>query len=333
MKNALLFVLFIVINSCSFLGRKPPASDSLEKQFDLSGEKIEKFQVVQGVQEKPVSEVKKSKVKKEVPKQETVPGVFIGPEVSDGIFVDKDASVDVELKTNLTKVFKGLVEYEVDYLGMSSSTMSIERKEDVKIDGKKAAYFYGTIKSGKFLSYLYELNNLTETFIDLQTNKPIKYAFVQRESSKESDLLELYDHVLNKAYVYQRNVKDGQEHFFEKDIELPFFYQDNFSSLIFLLGMNFNENQKFSYQLISKAKFYDFNVEVLKVDEEIEVLEGEKILTDVLKIEVLPREPAKDKKLFNIWISKGKKRYLVKAFAKLKIGKANLKLKKRPIDL
>lgn len=207
---------------------------------------------------------------------------------------------------------------DVSYLGVTAGHVKIRVRNKVKIAGKTAYHYSAHLKSAKFYSMIYSLDDKIETYVDVDEFLPIKFSLIQRESNKTVDDLQLFDLENKTTYFWYKRLKDGKTTKREKTSFIPGYFQDNFSSLFFVRGLPLSPGASYKFPLVTRGK-------ILLMDMDFGAYETIRIMNkDVPSIRVDAQTifpgVMKKKGKITFWYSNDEARKLLKFEAKIKIG-------------
>ncbi|MBT3983792.1 MAG: DUF3108 domain-containing protein [Bacteriovoracaceae bacterium] len=207
---------------------------------------------------------------------------------------------------------------DVKYFNITAGKIFIETLPIKKIGGRKTFHFFARLKSAPFYEYIYKLDDYIESFMDIETYTPIKYALVQHETKQDVDDLQLFDDEALKTYFWYKRKKNGQIKEVNKSAFIPKYFQDSVTPLFFMRGLPFKIGAKYEFPVITRAKLWIVKIEVVKI-ETIRIM-GERIKAYKLKAET--RYPGVLSKKGDIifWFSKDARKRFLKFEAKVKIG-------------
>ncbi len=207
---------------------------------------------------------------------------------------------------------------EVSYLGVVAGYVKLVSKSIVNIGGKDVYHFQAHLRSARFYSSIYSVDDNIDSYVSIDNFLPIKYIQFQRESGQHVDQVQLFDHENLITHFWYKKLKKGRIKRDEKSIPIPRYFQDSFSTLYFLRGFPLNEGDKYSFPIISKAKIWVLNALVDKT-EDISI--AGKIIK-AIRLKAVTRSPSalEDKGEFVIWYSADNFRKILKFQAKIKIG-------------
>ncbi|ATH06922.1 hypothetical protein BIY24_02915 [Halobacteriovorax marinus] len=204
------------------------------------------------------------------------------------------------------------------YLGITVGHAKLETLPVVNVAGRKAFHFKGSLKSASFYNYIYEVEDWIESYVDARTFLPVKYTLVQRESGQDVDDLQLFDQETLKTYFWYKRLKKGKTKKIEKNEYTPKYFQDSFSALYFVRGLDLKVGNKYEFPIITRTKIWLMKMEVEKIDE-VKIM-GK--WTKAYKIKAETRFPGvlSKKGDINFWFSTDKYRKILKFQANVKIG-------------
>ncbi|PIK14931.1 DUF3108 domain-containing protein [Halobacteriovorax sp. JY17] len=354
-KQYIFFLLFsLILWSCSSTKDRKfrdQVSTELVEAFDLKDDRFEKFkvhdvsendeevsQIKKDIDEKkPLKEIsKKVEKKKVVPKKKIVKKkIEVKEKVSkeetpEDIPVEKTKDYPKKFKEynkkykyvwdNVKPVFFPNEKFvlRASYLGITVGHAKLETLPVVNVAGRKAFHFKGSLKSASFYDYIYEVEDWIESYVDARTFLPVKYTLVQRESGQDVDDLQLFDPETLKTYFWYKRLKKGKIKKIEKNEYTPKYFQDSFSALYFVRGLDLKIGNKFEFPIITRTKIWLMKMEVEKI-EEIKIM-GKWI--NAYKIKAETRFPGVLSKRgdINFWFSTDKFRKILKFKANVKIG-------------
>lgn len=204
------------------------------------------------------------------------------------------------------------------YLGITVGHAQLETMPVVNVAGRKAFHFKGSLKSASFYNYIYEVEDWIESYVDARTFLPVKYTLVQRESGQKVDDLQLFDQETLKTYFWYKRLKKGKIKKIEKNEFTPKYFQDSFSALYFVRGLDLKIGSKYEFPIITRTKIWLMKMEVEKI-EEIKIM-GKWIKAFKIKAETRFPGVLSKKGDINFWFSTDKYRKILKFKANVKIG-------------
>ncbi|WP_372651881.1 DUF3108 domain-containing protein [Halobacteriovorax sp.] len=204
------------------------------------------------------------------------------------------------------------------YLGITVGHAQLETLPVVNVAGRKAFHFKGSLKSASFYNYIYEVEDWIESYVDAKTFLPVKYTLVQRESGQNVDDLQLFDLETLKTYFWYKRLKKGKIKKIEKNEFTPKYFQDSFSALYFVRGLELKIGSKYEFPIITRTKIWLMKMEVEKI-EEIKIM-GKWVKAFKIKAETRFPGVLSKKGDINFWFSTDKYRKILKFKANVKIG-------------
>jgi len=208
--------------------------------------------------------------------------------------------------------------FKISYIGVTAGHVSMEIKPLVTLAGKKAFHFKAKLTSADFYKYIYALDDVIESYVATDTFLPIKYSLVQRESGKNVDDLQLFDHEQLKTFIWYKRDKKGKITNRKKSAFIPRFMQDSFSSLFFVRGLPMQIGNIYEFPVVTRGKIWTLKMQVESL-EKVKIMGAE---IKAIKVRAETRFPGILKKKGEIvfWYSADSDKRLLKFSAKIKIG-------------
>ncbi|MBT6325587.1 MAG: DUF3108 domain-containing protein, partial [Bdellovibrionales bacterium] len=209
----------------------------------------------------------------------------------------------------------------VKYLGIVIGHLKLKVETPVMIKDRKVNHFKAILKSEKFYSMIYSLEDTVDSYVDYEKFLPVKYVLRQRETGKEIDDLQLFDHEKFKSYLWYKKVKKKEVTQYSKSGFIPIYFQDIFSGVYFMRSLVGDIGMKYEFPVSTKTKLYLSTVFFEK--KEIINIDGKKY--KAIKIKSLSKFPGVDDKkdkFIYFWLSDDNSRKLLKVELKIKIGTA-----------
>lgn len=213
--------------------------------------------------------------------------------------------------------------FAINYLGITAGHVRFITNGGLKIAGRDALHFRALFKTSKFYKYVYEADDMVETYVSADKFLPIKYSLVQRESNKDVDDLQLFDHEEKKTYMFYKRFKKKNKQLTKKEKEafLTKYFQDFMSTLFFVRGLPLKKGDVYKFPVYTRGKFWRLDVKVGSVKDNIKVMGKWR---DAIRIDTIAHPPKSDKKksksIISFWYSKDSERIFLKLKAKLKFG-------------
>ena len=208
--------------------------------------------------------------------------------------------------------------FRVGYLGITAGFIKIETLPKVSIGGVEAFHFKARMRSARYYSYIYTLDDSLESFVSTDDFTPLKYVLLQRESAQTVDDLQLFDSQKLKTYHFYKRLKKGKKKNVELEKPIPRYFQDSYSALFFVRGLPLKKGDQYEFPIVTRGKIW-----ILKL--KIEGIDSLKIMDKwipAIRINAETRFPGVLEKKGDIrfWYSNDKYRKLLKFQADVKIG-------------
>ena len=346
MKNRLIILTVFILTSCStnwgnFFRKKSDTTvrnEKLIKSFKVEKEVLEKFEEKEQIAQKEVekkTEPVEKKVPEDTPKRRVIkpdqksyerlkPVAVVKkkteyPEDYPPEFVEMDKkSKKVWSQYHKTvKVGEKLV-LDMNYMGVSTGKIILTTKAITVVGNKRSYHFNARMKTSRYYSYLYELDDNIDSFMTIATNIPIKFSLIQRESGQDVDDLQLFDHEQLKTYTfYQRQTKEKLKKK-KKTLPIPKFFQDPLSVIHFLRGLPFSLGAEYEVPVVNKGEVNTMQFKVLE-KEAIKTAIGEKEAWKVRAISDYSGEKLKKGNMY-FWFSADQDKIFLQFKAKITIG-------------
>lgn len=210
--------------------------------------------------------------------------------------------------------------FDVKYFGITAGRIALTTMTLKEIGGKNAYHFHVKMTSAPFYKMIYEVNDYLDSYLDTEKFLPIKYMLVQRETKQDVDDLQLFDNEKMKTIYHYRRLKkkDNSEKKESNEAILPRFYQDSFSVLYFLRGLEFNIGDHYEFPIITRGKVWLLKA-TIAAKEEISVAVGKRMAYKVNAVTQYPGVLKSDGEAA-FWFSADDKKQLLKFEAKVKLG-------------
>ena len=210
--------------------------------------------------------------------------------------------------------------FKVSYLGITAGHIQMETKAPVKIGGQSAYHFTAKLRSARYYSYIYTLDDSLDSYVTRDSFIPMKYVLSQRESSQTVDDLQLFDQEELKTYHWYKRVKHGKLKEVELTKHIPFYFQDSFSALHFVRSLPLVKGDRYEYPIVTRGKIWILKIKVEET-EEIEIMDRD---VSAIRISAETHFPGVLEKKGDIlfWFSADNKKKLLKFEAQVKIGAA-----------
>lgn len=216
-------------------------------------------------------------------------------------------------------IFEGeQASFSVTYGGISTGSITLETKKSSVIGGQEVYRIHARVKTSKYYSYLYEVDDVCDSYVKKENFIPMKFSLIQRQSSQDIDDLQLFDHENLQVYSLYKRVTDEKTKKSKKTKPIPRYFQDPISVVYFIRGLPFEKGEEYEIPFMNKGK-----AEILKAkfDEMVEI-ETEIGKKKAYKINITTAHEGKTIKggQMNFWFSADPDRIFLKFSAKIKIG-------------
>ena len=207
---------------------------------------------------------------------------------------------------------------KVGYLGITAGFIQIETLPMVDIGGRRAYHFKARMRSARYYSYIYSLDDSLETFVTVEDFTPLKYVLLQRESGQTVDDLQLFDSQKLKTFHFYKRLKKGKHKNVELEKPIPRYFQDSFSAPFFVRGLPLKKDDLYEFPIVTRGKIWILKIKV----EGVESLKVDGKWVSAIRINAETRFPGVLEKKGDIrfWYSNDKTRRLLKFQADVKIG-------------
>jgi hypothetical protein len=245
--------------------------------------------------------------------------ITIYPEDYPTLYKEYDQVSKSVWKQYRPKIFVGeRIVIRLSYLGVKAGTVSMVVRPHEQIANHTAYYLSARLKSAKFYSYIYKLDDSLHTFVDSESFLPIKYSLMQRESGQSVDDLQLFDRKGLKTHFWYKRIKNEKTKQEKKSAYIPQYALDSFSALYFIRGLPLKDGDLYQIPIITRTKVWIMKVKV-EQREQIEV-NGER--HQAIRINAITHYPGVLKRRGNItfWFADNEHRGFLKFRAKIKIG-------------
>ncbi len=207
----------------------------------------------------------------------------------------------------------------LSYFGVEAGKFTLKLEPMVQINGKKAYHFKYIVKSSPLFKWVYQVNDVAETFVDYQTLLPYSYEIHVDESKQVRETRSYFDHKKNKATMWDKKQKKG-EAVEEKKIawDLEEYSQNVFSVASYLRTFTLQVGKKLQVNVGHEGKNILMTAEVLR---------KEKVFTKAGAFDTFVVKPTFDVDgKFKptgenfLWLTADDRKFIVRLESKIKIG-------------
>jgi hypothetical protein len=292
----------------------PPVVEKVEKKITKNKKKVtqKKAPVKKAVKAKPTKVIiKKSRYPKDHPQE----------------FIEIDNMTKKYWAKFKPTLFEGeQIIMDINYLGVSTGKVAITTMPSKKIGGIDTYHFHARAKTSTYYSYLYELDDNVDSYVNKTSFTPVKFSLIQRQSGQNIDDLQLFDSDSLQSYIFYKRDRDGKIKKNKETKPTPIRFQDAFSVLFFLRGLPYEKDEVYTVPMMNKGKVLilkakgttneEINTDIGKIDA-IKVVASTQYSGDTLKSGDM-----------TFWFSNDERRIFLKFAAKIKIGSISGEIEK-----
>lgn len=208
--------------------------------------------------------------------------------------------------------------FSVTYGGISTGSITLETKQSSIIGGHEVYRIHARVKTSKYYSYLYEVNDVCDSYIKKDGFIPLKFSLIQRQSSQDIDDLQLFDHDQLQVYSLYKRVTDEKTKKSKKTKPIPRYFQDPISVVYFIRGLPFENGEQYEIPFMNKGKAEILKASLDKIVD-LDTAIGKK---KAYKVSITTAHEGKTIKggQMNFWFTADDHRIFLKFSAKIKIG-------------
>ncbi|MCR9203329.1 MAG: DUF3108 domain-containing protein [Halobacteriovoraceae bacterium] len=208
--------------------------------------------------------------------------------------------------------------FKVTYLGVTAGHIQMETLPEAEISGQSVFHFKARMRSARYYSYFYTLDDSLESFVSKDDFIPMKYVLLQRESAQKVDDLQLFDSDELLTYHFYKRLKRGKRKELELKKPIPRYFQDSYSALYFVRGFPLKKGDRYEFPIVTRGKIWI--LKILVEGTEVIDVNGENV--KAIRLNAETRFPGVLEKKGDIlfWYSADKLKKLLKFEAQVKIG-------------
>lgn len=206
----------------------------------------------------------------------------------------------------------------ITYLGVNTGKIILSSKEDTRLGNSDAYHVNVRVKTADFYSYLYEVDDYCDSYIQKKNFRPLKFSLIQRQSSQDIDDVQLFDHDKFKVFSFYKRVTKKKTKKQKKIEWIPYFFQDPLSIFYFIRGLPMDSKVKYAIPIINSGKIEMLYAQYEK-EETISTKIGKKKAYR-LNIDTQVKGKTLNGGAMVFWFSADEKRVFLKFEAKIKIG-------------
>ena len=197
---------------------------------------------------------------------------------------------------------------------IKAGTSTMEVKEIMEINGRKAYHVISETKTNKFFDRIYKIRDINETFIDVEGIYPLKYKKDIHEGK--------YKKKRETIFLQDKNIAIYKE----KEIPVEPYVQDVLSAYYYVRTKDLIVGYSLILDVNNNGKNYKLKVKILK---------KERISTPAGKFDTILIEPIliegkslKEEERLLMWLTDDENKVPVKIKSKIAVGSLLAKLKK-----
>lgn len=207
----------------------------------------------------------------------------------------------------------------LSYFGVEAGKFTLKVEPMVQINGKKAYHFKYIVKSSPLFRWVYQVNDVAETFVDYETLLPYSYEIHVNESKQVRETRSYFNHKKQKATMWDKKQKKS-EAVEEKKIvwDLKEYSQNVFSVASYLRTFTLQVGKKLQVNVGHEGKNILMTAEVLR---------KEKVFTKAGAFDTFVVKPTFDVDgKFKptgenfLWLTADDRKFIVRLESKIKIG-------------
>lgn len=238
-------------------------------------------------------------------------------------YPDKLKTIGSRAKANWKKYkpvfFEGeKVFMDINYMGVSTGRIIISTLDPIFIGDKKAYHFNAKVKTASYYRYLYELDDTVDSYFGVDNLLPLKFSLIQRETDKDVDDLQLFDHEELKTYSFYKKVTPKKTKKKKRTKYIPSHYVDPLSIIYFLRGLPMKKGSSYEIPIMNQGKIIMLNTRVMGTTQ-IDTKIGKK-QAYMMKANTKYSGDTLKSGDMTFWFSADEKRIFLKFEAEIKIG-------------
>jgi hypothetical protein len=214
------------------------------------------------------------------------------------------------------------LEFSVDYGFINAGDAVMCVKESVTVAGRPCFHITSSAVSNDFFTPFYRVNDLAETYMDMDGFFPWKFGKKLEEGNYWADQKVDYDQRNHRAFL-KTNSKKGLR---ADTVVVPAFVQDVLSSIYYVRTLNLTVGKSVFIDNHAERKVYPLEVKVYK-KERVEVPAG---TFDCLKVEPFLKSTGifKNEGRLIVWLTNDVYKVPVLMKSKVAIGSVSVRLQK-----
>ncbi len=211
------------------------------------------------------------------------------------------------------------VTYAFKWFAIKAGMVTLEVRPFVYVGDRKAYHFLATVKSSSAMDLIHSIDDWVESYVDVETFYPFKFALHGIETDRLREGLVLFDYENKKIEYWMKRVhlKKGEKEKRITDILVPGVL-DMFSSAFFLRVQKLEVGKSYHTDIYHEGKRITVDADVLRQEK----LETELGTFDTLVIRPITRfegilQTSGDS---TIWLTNDERHLVLQVETKIKIG-------------
>lgn len=140
------------------------------------------------------------------------------------------------------------------WMGIPVGYGYLEVKEIVEIGGRRAYHIHAEGHTNKVLSKFYPIHDSVESYLDVQTLRPLRFEKHQSEGKYRADEIVTFDYS-NRMAAYESLLNKST-----KQIQLPDEFQDIISAMYWFRSQAASPNQSLKINIYTDEKIYETEI-------------------------------------------------------------------------
>lgn len=207
---------------------------------------------------------------------------------------------------------------DINYMGVSTGKIALTTKPITKLGEEDVYHFHARVKTSRYYSYLYDLDDNVDSYISTKNFLPVKFSLIQRESGQNIDDLQLFDSEKLLSYTFYKRETSKKTKKSKDVTPIPKRFQDPLSIVYFLRSLPFIKGKNYIIPIMNKGKVLTLDAHI----EKIETLKTEIGTREAFKIIASTKYEGDTLKSGDMifWFSTDERKIFLKFEAEIKIG-------------
>ncbi len=213
------------------------------------------------------------------------------------------------------------VTLKLSYFNVVAGELDIMVMPFKEVNNRKSYHFKVAVKSNKFFSRIYAVDDSAETFVDYETLLPYNMALDVKESKQLKTVRSYFDWDKKRAFYWEKKIKKDNDNKVEEkkyDWEIKDYAQNIFSAVFYLRTFTLTPGKVISFRVADNKKNMMVKGHILR-RETIKTEVGE-FKTVVVKPEVQISGVLRPMGDVHFWLTDDDRKMIVKLESAIKIG-------------